>query len=201
MRLPWQRDWNAELPTHEESLAASKKWEDDARAWARAGERRRAGAEHPFWDKKIVIEAGNKKRRRPEKATTARRLLGRVLFSPDGYTVGFDGFAVKTLGGRRVCSGNDDFGKAFHTRFGRRLVAKDATASYCGVFADGQGLGVVAYAGPRSGMDASKIVRRIAKAGGGRPDKGADASFAQAGGLDESRRDKVKTAAIEVVQK
>lgn len=213
LRLPWQTGGGAEeaqWPTHEESLEASRKWNVDARAWARAGERRceaarvragRAGAGHPFWDKKIVVEAGNKKRRRPEKTTTARRILGSVLTAPDGYTVGFDGFTVKTLGGRRVCSGNDGFDKAFHVRFGRTLVAKDATASYCGVFADGRWLGAVAHAGPESGMDAHKIVRRIARAGGGRPDRGGNKSFAQAGGLDESRGDKVKTAALEVVVK
>ena len=160
----------------------------------------RAGAEHPFWDKEIVVSV-NKKRRPPERKTTARRILGRVLSSPDGYTVGFDGFIIKTVGGRRACNGNDGFGGAFHARFGRRLVAKDAAASYCAVFAGSAGLGAVAYAGPESGVDASKIVRRIARAGGGRPDKGGSRSFAQAGGLDESRGDKARMAALEAVLK
>ena len=216
LRLPWRTGRDADEapgPTHEEMLAVADKWDADARASARAGRRRRggaagapgggagrAGAEHPFWDKEIVVSV-NKKRRPPERKTTARRILGRVLSSPDGYTVGFDGFIIKTVGGRRACNGNDGFGGAFHARFGRRLVAKDAAASYCAVFAGSAGLGAVAYAGPESGVDASKIVRRIARAGGGRPDKGGSRSFAQAGGLDESRGDKARMAALEAVLK
>ena len=132
---------------------------------------------------------------------TARRIIRKLLSAPEGYTAGFDGFAVKTLGGRRMCIGNGELDRAFHVRFGRKLVARDPAAAYCGTFTDGHALGAVAYAGPRSGEDASKIVRKVARAGGGRPDKGADASFARAGGLDESKRDKVGTAALEVLLK
>lgn len=211
MRLPRQRGGDAAEsggPTHEEMQAAVEKWDSDARS-ANLADRRRAGrrlaaggaegagGRPSFWDREMTVSIGG-----GEKETiTARRILRRILTAPDGYMAGFSGFAVKTIDGRRMCIGSDDLDRAFHVRFGKKLVARDPAALYCGTFTDGLALGAVAFAGPRSGADAYKIVRKLAKAGGGRPDKGGGPSFAQAGGLDELRGDKVRTAALEVLTK
>ena len=196
-------------PTHEEMQSAAEKWDRDTSA-ANLADRRRAGrrlaaggaegagGRPSFWDREVAVSADEGGRGETE-TTTARRIFRRVLAAPDGYVVGFSGFVVKTLDGRRTCIGGGDLGRAFHVRFGKKLVSRDPAALYCGTFTDGQALGAVACAGPRSGADAHKIVRKLAKAGGGRPDSGGGASFAQAGGMDESRADKVRKAALEMV--
>ena len=212
MRWPWQKggeeaeDGGEEGfedggPTRKEMQAAYKAWESAASASERADRRRaeKAGAGSSFWDREITIAAGKRLRRGKTETFTARGILRRVLTAPDGYVLGFSGFEVKSLEGVRICIGNDELGRAFHVRFGRRLVAKDADAAYCSVFMDGPAAGVVAYTGPASGIDASKLVKSVAGAGGGRPDKGASDSFAQASGLDASNMDKFRRAALEVL--
>lgn len=214
MRLPWQRGWDAAEsrgPTHEEMQAAAEKWDSDARS-ANLADRRRAGrrlaaggaegagGRPSFWDREMTVSTGEGGRCEKE-TITGRRILRRILTAPDGYVAGFSGFAVKTIDGRRMCIGSGDLDREFHVGFGKKLVARDPAALYCGTFTDGLALGAVAFAGPRSGADAYKIVRKVAKAGGGRPDKGGGASFAQAGGLDELKADKVRTAALEVLTK
>lgn len=214
MSLPWQgaggdaAEGEYEGPTHEEMLAVAKRWDRDTEAANRAHRRRkdqraaggggrRGGAGHPFWDRKIAVASGEDSEE--GETITARGTLKRALAAPEGYTAGFDGFVVKTLEGRRICIGNDKLGRAFHVRFGRKLVERDPAAAYCGTFVDGGELGAVAYAGPRSGEDASRIVSRVARAGGGRPDRGGSGAFAQAGGMDESKRDTVNRAALGVL--
>lgn len=210
MRFPWQRGGDAAEsrgPTHEEIQAAAEKWDSDTRS-ANLADRRRAGrrlvegdgGRPSFWDRERTVSTGEGGQGVAE-TITARRILRRVLTAPDGYVVGFSGFAVKAVDGRRMCIGSDDLDRAFHDRFGRKLVARDPAALYCGTFTGGLALGAVAYAGPRSGEDAYQFMRKVAKAGGGRPDKGGGASFAQASGLDELRAEKVRTAALEVLTK
>ena len=214
MRFPWPRGGDAardeEGLTREEVWAAAEKWNRDVRAGnlayrlrraqrAAEGGGGRAGKGHPFWDKGMTVSSGRGPGKAGTTTITGRRILRQVLTAPDGCVAGFDGFEVKTVAGRRMCNGNSELGRAFHVRFGRKLVARDPAASYCGTFTDGHSLGVVAYAGPRSGADALRIVRRVAKAGGGRPDKGGSATFAQAGGMDESKRDEATRAALGVL--
>ena len=128
------------------------------------------------------------------------KILKKVLDSPDGYMAGFYGFTVLAVDGRRACVGNDDLGEQYHAEFGRMLVEADAAASYCGVFDDGRTAGIIAYAGPKSGMNAAKVVRTVAGAvGGGEPGAGSSASFAHAGGMDASKREAAHRAAVEML--
>ena len=88
----------------------------------------------------------------------------------------------------KICftsSGNyDDY---FHQNFGKKLVAKDDTAAFCGIFEAGPTIRVMIFAGQKSGVNAGEISKEIASILGG--SGGGDAKFAQGGGKDTSKKD------------
>ena len=118
---------------------------------------------------------------------------------PEGGSSEAGGVEVRVRAGRRACvaAGGGGLGEAFHIEFGRRLVAADPGATYCGVFKDGRTVRIVAYAGPKSGADASRIVRAAAGAAGG--SGGGSASFAQGGCKDDARMKEAAGAARRAV--
>jgi alanyl-tRNA synthetase len=82
-------------------------------------------------------------------------------------------------------SGNyDDY---FHQNFGKKLVAKDDTAAFCGIFEAGPTIRVMIFAGEQSGVNAGNIAKEISSILGG--SGGGDAKFAQGGGKDTSKKE------------
>ena len=123
-----------------------------------------------------------------------------MLAVTDGSNADIGGIAVRVHGRRRACvADSEELGERFHIEFGRRLVAGDPGASYCGLFRDGGLARVVAYAGPDSGADAAAVARSAAAVLGG--SGGGKQSFAQGGGQDASRMKEAAAAAMEALTK
>ena len=78
----------------------------------------------------------------------------------------------------------DDY---FHQNFGKKLVTKDTTAAFCGIFEAGPTIRVIIFAGEQSGVNAGDVAKEISSILGG--SGGGDAKFAQGGGKDTSKKD------------
>ena len=89
--------------------------------------------------------------------------------------------------GKLCFTSSDNYDDYFHQNFGKKLVAKDNTAAFCGIFEAGPTIRVIIFAGEQSGVNAGEIVKEIASILGG--SGGGDAKFAQGGGKDTSKKD------------
>jgi len=88
----------------------------------------------------------------------------------------------------KLCfTSSDQYDEFFHINFGKKLVNKEPTAAYCGIFESGPTIRIIAYCGVRSGKNAGDIVREIATILDG--SGGGDTKFAQGGGKDTSKKD------------
>ena len=99
-----------------------------------------------------------------------------------GESVEGDGIFTK---GKLCFTSNPDYDDFFHQNLGKKLVAKDPTAAFCGIFEAGPTVRVLVYAGEQSGIDSGQIAKEIASILGG--SGGGDAKFAQGGGKDTSK--------------
>ncbi len=108
-------------------------------------------------------------------------LLEKIL---SGESVEFENIFVK----EKLCfTSSPEYDEFFHQNFGKKLVAKDSKAAFCGIFDSGPTVRVMVYAGAESGVNSGEIAKEIASILGG--SGGGDAKFAQGGGKDTSKKD------------
>ena len=89
--------------------------------------------------------------------------------------------------GKLCFTSSDNYDDYFHQNFGKKLVAKDDTAAFCGIFEAGPTIRVIIFAGEKSGVNAGDVAKELASILGG--SGGGDAKFAQGGGKDTSKKD------------
>ena len=135
--------------------------------------------------KELEVNKEKIEKQREEKKQKTREkiplLLGKILA---GESVESDGIFVK----EKLCfTASPDYDDYFHQNFGKKLVAKDSKAAFCGVFESGPTIRVMVYAGVDSGINSGEIAKEIASILGG--SGGGDAKFAQGGGKDTSKKE------------
>ncbi|MCP2505577.1 MAG: alanine--tRNA ligase [Nitrosopumilus sp.] len=108
-------------------------------------------------------------------------LLEKILAGQSGE---LDEITIKN----KICfTSSPNYDDYFHQNFGKKLVAKDDTAAFCGIFEAGPTIRVMIFAGEQSGVNAGNIAKEISSILGG--SGGGDAKFAQGGGKDTSKKD------------
>jgi alanyl-tRNA synthetase len=138
--------------------------------------------------KKQAEEAKQKEqleKQREENKAKAREqipiLLEKII---SGESVESDGISTN---GKLCFTSSENFDDYFHQNFGKKLVAKDSSAAFCGIFEAGPTIRVMVFAGADSGVNSGEIAKEIASILGG--SGGGDAKFAQGGGKDTSKKE------------
>ncbi len=128
----------------------------------------------------VVRERNESKQRAREQIPI---LLEKILAGESGELEGM------TVNNRICFTSSENYDERFIQNFGKKLVAKDSKAAFCGIYESGPTIRVVIFAGEESGVNAGEIAREIAAILGGFG--GGDAKLAQGGGKDTSKKDEV----------
>lgn len=118
-------------------------------------------------------------------------LLEKILGGQSGE---LDEITIKN----KICfTSSPNYDDYFHQNFGKKLVAKDSTAAFCGIFEAGPTVRIIVYAGVDSGVNSGEIAKEIASILGG--SGGGDAKFAQGGGKDTSKKEQAIAKAKSII--
>ncbi|MEX0862198.1 alanine--tRNA ligase [Nitrosopumilus sp.] len=118
-------------------------------------------------------------------------LLEKILSGESGD---IEGITVKD----KLCfTASENYDDYFHQNFGKKLVAKDSKAAFCGIFESGPTVRIMVHAGEESGVNSGEIAKEIASILGG--SGGGDTKFAQGGGKDTSKKDEAITKAKSMI--
>ncbi len=134
-------------------------------------------------------------RHRDENKAKAREripiLLEKVL---NGESVKPDGIFTK---GRLCFTSSPNYDGYFHQNFGKRLVARDSSSAFCGIYEAGPTVRIMVHAGADSGINSGQIAREVALILDG--SGGGDARFAQGGGKDMSKKEQAVAKAKSMI--
>ena len=146
-----------------------------------------------------VKEQKEESKKKEQQAVVKQQLEKQREENKDKAKEKIPGFIEKILSGEsldseeinnkgKLCfTSSDSYDDYFHQNFGKKLVAKDNTAAFCGIFEAGPTIRVIIFAGEKSGVNAGDVAKELASILGG--SGGGDAKFAQGGGKDTSKKD------------
>jgi alanyl-tRNA synthetase len=95
--------------------------------------------------------------------------------------------------GTYYTSTNEQYDEYFHINFGEKLIKANPSASYCGIFEEGDNVRVIAYSGEKSKANAGAIVKEISEILDG--SGGGNKRFGQGGGKNKSKKEEAKKKA------
>ena len=145
-------------------------------------------------EQEAKAKAKLEKQREENKQKTREKmpiLLEKIL---DGESGEIEEVIVKN----KICfTASENYDEYFHLNFGKKLVTRDTSAAFCGIFESGPTIRVMVYAGEQSGVSAGMIAKVVADILGG--SGGGDDKFAQGGGKDTSKKDEAVAKAKSMI--
>ena len=131
-------------------------------------------------------------RQREIKKEQAREKIPRLLeqISKSSGKEVIDEIEINANDSGRFCfTSSGDYDEFFHINFGKKLAKADSKAVYCGIFESGSTIRTIVYSGETASgtKNAGEIAKAVSGILGG--SGGGNATFAQGGGKDTSKKD------------